>query len=62
MKLTWSRSMTSGAAAGCHVEEGFAQPGYGGDVDFPGDGHDRAALFVPDLDRRRIVHGLSPAR
>jgi hypothetical protein len=48
-------------AAGCHIEKALAQRSHGGNVDLPGGGHDRAALFVPDLDGQCLVHGQPPS-
>jgi hypothetical protein len=44
------------AAAGCQLEKALAQPGYGGNVNFPGDSHDRVALFAPNPDGQCLAH------
>ena len=36
------------AAAGCQLEKALAQPGYGGNVNFPGYSHDRIAPVAPN--------------
>jgi hypothetical protein len=44
------------AAAGCQPEKALAQLGDGGNVNFPGDGHDRIALFAPNPDGQCLAH------
>jgi transposase IS4-like protein len=50
------------AAGGRQLGQPVPQPGRGGDVDLPGDGHDRVAPFVPGLDGQRLTHDQPPAR
>ena len=44
------------AAAGCQLEKALAQPGDGGNVNFPGDSHDRTALFAANPDGQCLTH------
>jgi len=38
------------------LEKALAQPGHGGNVDLPGDGHHHVAAFGPDLNGQCLVH------
>ena len=62
MKLTWSRSTTSVRPLAASSKKALAQPGYGGNVNLPGDSHDRIALFAPDPDGQCLAHSGPPAR
>ena len=44
------------AAAGCQLEKALTQPGYGGNVNFSGDSHDRIAPVAPNPDGQRLAH------
>jgi len=44
------------AAFGRQLEKALAQPGYGGNVNFPGNRHDYIAPFAPDPDGQCLVH------
>ena len=61
MKLTWSKSTTSGRPLAANSKGAHAARSRW-KCRSPGGSHDRIALFVPDLDSQCLSHGQLPSR